>query len=206
MLLHRFVLVTTICLTAASCGGSLFSDMPNMQDAASIRRTILKLNPVSPNGRPSDDGIYGTGQEGSDRSLFVNWAFRYAGDDAARQNNVDYRPAPLPPSVATAIQEEREYEAKQASRDLEQKRKVRAESAAEKALLQQAMLEDQIKSQKAYDEEFIKDKQEAEAQAAREAKFDECDRARLDANKVVQADDGGATFRSFKCEERFPAN
>ena len=98
-----------LSLLLASCNVPGLSDMPDVTNVDAVKAAAAKLNPIGPGGSPSPDGMYNVGQFGSDRYFFVYWAERKALEDAASRQNLDYKPARLPSTIAAAIEEERQY-------------------------------------------------------------------------------------------------
>lgn len=197
--------IFAVLLFATGCNGLVGSNMPDPHDEVAVKRALFKLNPIAPGGQPREDGMYNLGQPGSDRYLFMQWVSRYDDIDAIRRDNIDYRPAPIPSSVAEAIKQERSAEDAQAAQDRadELRNRRHDEQQRQSEIEGDRRLEARLKAERdaADAQRATRDAEEAREQPG----FDACNHERIQASGRAAANDNGETWRSFKCEERFPA-
>jgi hypothetical protein len=195
------VLLLAIALVLSACD-AIVSDMPNLQDPEAVKAAIVELDPIAPGSTSKSTGEYGTGQPGSDRNLFYNWLRRFDSLESTRRMNIDYKPSPLPRTIAAAIEEERKSEAGEQAQLQASRREAelieadrRARNHAATAAIEKAAAERQQAIEAATE---VYEARNAEIEVA----FAECDRQREAAQATKPITDGYATYRSFECDRK----
>ena len=163
-------ILLAFALLLAGCDALSGSDMPNVDDPDAIRAALVAQNPIAPHGKENKSGVYGMGQPGSDRYLLTERFRRWVDDEMMRRYTIDYQTAPLPSSIAAAIEEQRVYEAEhQARSDARISARKAEEAAIEARRHSEALADEAARNAQAAAQE----QQMAENEARYEKRMDE---------------------------------